>query len=310
MPAAVLALAVLSGCGGNSVSGAPAAGKAPATADPQGIRRQTEAAIGDCMKRKGFKYNPSLPSDQKTDEEVKRETGDYRSVREQREKYGFGLYSGYVYPEYRPAGGMNFSDQDPNNPIMMALSSTQLASWRTTRDTCYSAAVKKLTGRTVSSEIDLSMQAHTMLEQAESRELDGDARLLDLAGRFGDCLKTKGVRVRSLKPTAVGDASEAAIRVEMSALGDKQLLDRGTDPAALRKISVTEPGGEKNAPGESVFLPSLTPDEARPYLAGEIKAALDDLECGKDFYAAFQPRERQIRDRIDREFGYHAGLTS
>jgi hypothetical protein len=193
---------------------------------------------------------------------------------------------------------------------MMALSSAQLESWRTTRDSCYSEAVKKLTGRTVSSEIDLHEQAGTMLEQAESRELDGDARLLDLAGRFGDCLKAKGVRVRSLKPTAVGDAGEAAIRTEMSALGDRQLLDRGTDPAALRKTSVAEQGGEKNAPGESVFLPSLTPDEAGPYLAGEIKAALDDLECGKDFYAAFQPRERQIRDRIDREFGYHAGLTS
>ncbi|MEV6864030.1 hypothetical protein AB0M44_23850 [Streptosporangium subroseum] len=306
MPAAALALALLTGCGGDPVPSAEtAAEKAATTADPQGVRRHTEAAIGDCMKQKGFKYNPSMPPDQKTAEDVKRETGDYQAMRRHREKYGFSVYSLYVYPEDRKSGGMSFANQDPNNPIMMALSSAQLESWRTTRETCYSKAVKELTGRTVSSEIDLYEQAGAMLEQAESRELDGDAQLLDLAGRFGDCLKAKGVRVRSLRPTTVDGAGKAVFMEEMYALGDKQLLDNGADPAR-----VAERGGEKNAPRKGGFLPNLTPEESRPYLAGEIKAALDDLECGKDFYAAFKPRERQIRDRIDREFGYYAGLTS
>ena len=254
MPAAILALAALSGCGGNPVSGARrrkglrdrrSAGHAPS--DGGGDRGLHEA--------EGLQVHPSLPPDQKTDEEVKRETGDYRSMREQREKYGLACTPDMCIQRQREAGGMNFSDQDPNNPIMMALSSTQLTSWRTTRDTCYSAAVKELTGRTVSSEIDLSRQADTMLEQAESRELDGDARLLDLAGRFGDCLKAKGVRVRSLKPTAVGDAGEAAIRAEMSALGDKQLLDRGTEPAALRKTSSQSGAARKTPPVRACSCP-------------------------------------------------------
>ncbi|WP_143653407.1 hypothetical protein [Streptosporangium subroseum] len=310
MPTATLALALLTGCGGDPApSAGTVAAKTATAADPQGMRRQTEAAIGDCMKQKGFKYSPSLPPDQKTDEDVERETGDYQAMRKHREKYGFGIYSAYVYREDSKSGEMSFADQDPNNPIMMALSSAQLESWRTTRDSCYSEAVKKLTGRTVSSEIDLSRQAGTMLEQVESRELDGDARLLDLAGRFGDCLKAKGARVRSLKPTAIDGAGTAVLRDEMLALGEKQLLDRVTDSAILRKALASKQGGEGTL-RQGGFLPTLTPDEARPYLAREIKAALEDLECGKDFYAVFKPMERRIRDRIDREFGYYAGLTS
>ncbi|ACZ91193.1 hypothetical protein [Streptosporangium roseum] len=301
-PAVALAAAVLTGCGAE-----PAALMEPA-APSQDRRRQMEAAIGDCMKQKGFKYNPDTPpSGQKTDEESRREAGDYEALRKHREKYGFGIYTGYAYPGDKQAGGVDFGKQDPNNPIMMALSRVQLESWRATRDTCYSAAVKKFTGKTVRSEFDLYEQAEAAREQVQARELDGDARLLDLAAEFGDCLKTKGVKVRSLKPTAVASANETALREEMYALGEKQRTDRGVNlPDRIRTLA-----GEQGDTGSTVrLMPSLSPGEAMPYLAREVKIALDDLECGRDFYAAFKPRQRQIYDRVNREFGRGDGPAS
>ena len=51
------------------------------------------------------------------------------------------------------------------------------------------------------------------------------------------------------------------------------------------------------------YSPTLTPEEARPYLNKEIKAALDDLECGKDFYPAYLPKEKAVDQQIYEEFG-------
>ncbi|OUC97510.1 hypothetical protein [Streptosporangium minutum] len=298
----LLSLVLLTGCA------AEPAAPVDLAAPSQDRYRQMEAAIGDCMKQKGFKYNPdTAPSGQKTDEETRREAGDYEALRKHREKYGFGIYTGYVYPGDKQAGGVDFGKQDPNNPIMMALSRVQLESWRATRDTCYSAAVKEFTGKTVRSESDLYEQAEAARERVQARELDGDARLLDLAAEFGDCLRTKGVKVRSLKPTAVASANETALREEMYALGEKQRTDRGVNlPERIRTLA-EEQGGTG---GTVRLLPSLSPGEARPYLAREVKIALDDLECGRDFYAAFKPRQRQIYDRVNREFGRGDGPGS
>jgi hypothetical protein len=47
----------------------------------------------------------------------------------------------------------------------------------------------------------------------------------------------------------------------------------------------------------------ITPEEARPYLNKEIKAALDDLECGKDFYPAFMPKDEAVGQQINEESG-------
>jgi hypothetical protein len=56
--------------------------------------------------------------------------------------------------------------------------------------------------------------------------------------------------------------------------------------------------------GENVVLRSnLKPAQARPYLAEEIKAALKDLECGKDFYPAYAPKAMEITSRVFQEFG-------
>ncbi|WP_433519512.1 hypothetical protein ACQP2T_30585 [Nonomuraea sp. CA-143628] len=52
-----------------------------------------------------------------------------------------------------------------------------------------------------------------------------------------------------------------------------------------------------------IFRPNLKPARARPYLDKEIKAALKDLRCGKDFYPAYSPKAIEITSRVYQGFG-------
>ncbi|MEU1728538.1 hypothetical protein [Nonomuraea sp. NPDC005692] len=63
------------------------------------------------------------------------------------------------------------------------------------------------------------------------------------------------------------------------------------------------PSPARKGETKRTFGAMLTPAQAQPYLAKEIKAALDDLECGKDFYRAYTPKVEAITQRIAEEFG-------
>ncbi|GAA4223196.1 hypothetical protein FHR32_001883 [Streptosporangium album] len=287
MPAAALAVAVLTGCGADPApAAAPAAtDKAPASADPQGKRRQMEAMRADCMKGKGFKYTANVPGPRKIPaEELQARTGDYDAMRKDREKRGFGVFSGYVYSE--PTIRQMF-DGNPNTSILKALSETQQKAWDTADQTCYGAAFSKFTGKKVTSSMDALAQMSEKSKELRGRELDGDGELIKLAQAFGDCLKGKGHRVTSLKPTAIARAGQDRFQAEVEKLGAEQ-----------------HPG--EKSPG--FFPPELTPDQARPYLTREIKGALEDLECGKDFYAVYQPKQWEVAEKVDAEFGVKEGL--
>ncbi|GAA4223193.1 hypothetical protein GCM10023075_15830 [Streptosporangium album] len=290
MPAAALAVAVLTGCGADPApAAAPAAtDKAPASADPQGKRRQMEAMRADCMKGKGFKYEPYVPPPAKVSEESRREwTGDYATMREQRERRGFRIYFPFVHPE-DPEDGIGTVDPNPNDALAGSLSRTQYRAWDAADGACYAEAFTELTGKTVTSKDDVFTQAENMYLRTTSRELDGDPRMIELATAFGTCLKGKGYPVPSLKPTALNFSSRERL--------EKQ---RGDVIA----------GRVKQDPEDTGFR-RLTPQEAKPYLVKEIKVSLDDLECGKDFYAAFLPRYEALRQKAYREFGEDDGLWS
>ncbi|MBE1563446.1 hypothetical protein [Nonomuraea africana] len=51
------------------------------------------------------------------------------------------------------------------------------------------------------------------------------------------------------------------------------------------------------------LLPELSSEAARPYLTREIRAALDDLECGKEFHPMSSPKRTSLQARVDAEFG-------
>ncbi|WP_326825706.1 hypothetical protein [Streptosporangium sp. NBC_01756] len=279
IPVAALALTVLAGCGTqNAASPQPSP---PAADRKQDMTRQMEAMRADCMKRKGFKYNVNVPPPkQVSDEKRKLDSGDYETMKKSREKYGFKYFAEFVYPNDLAARRYEFFDNTANQPIKNALSAAQLEAWGGADETCRTESIKKFTGKTVTSEEDYFTQLNRRLDRAD-RETDSDPKLVELARAYGDCLKGKGYPVTSLRPTKMVDAGGVALLKELNTLGRNQ----AEDPIE---------GAE--------YQPKLTAEQARPYLTREIKAALDDLECGKDFYPAY--RADDASKRAFDEFGY------
>ncbi|MEV8630056.1 hypothetical protein AB0395_00225 [Streptosporangium sp. NPDC051023] len=287
MPAIALALTVLTGCGlAQDASGTstPNADTASATGDPQAKRHRMEAIRADCMKSKGFKHIPYVPPLEKPSaQKAKMMNGDYAAMREEREKYGFDVFFAYVYPgDPRHVLKESQMTQDPNNKLHDSLSSTQQQARKVADDACYTAAFNEITGKRYTSRENRADQVDALRARARTRELDGDARLVELAAAFGDCLKGKGYPVPSLKPTAISTSGEDRFNAEFF---------KAIDELMAMKDEGTASSDE------------LTPETARPYFVKERKAALDDLECGKDFYAAFLPKEQKIKAEVQRESG-------
>ncbi|MEV2267643.1 hypothetical protein [Nonomuraea africana] len=279
---ALLALTLVAGCGGTAAeTAAPSPGG-------QGVEQRKEAEMATCMKQKGFKYVAYVrPPVQLSDQRKKASSGDYESMRAERAKHGFGHFSLYVYPKEHPNPMVkpDNPDIDPNWAIQGSLSEEQRKAYQSAKDACYAAALKKVTGKDVKSVIDHYDVAEKARDQALARELDTDPSLAEKAQVMADCLKGKGYRVGKTNPTAIAERGTAEIRAQVVEIGKTDDID-----------------DSKLTPGQ-YYEPSLTAEEARPYLTKEIKVALDDLECGKDFYAAYLPKQQEIFKRIDAEFG-------
>ncbi|MEV0231638.1 hypothetical protein [Nonomuraea sp. NPDC050786] len=211
------------------------------------------------------------PEKEETDEERNRASGEYQAMRKYREKYGFGAFAMSVYPEemMRQAGAADL-DANPNNKLMLELSKAQALAYIKARETCEGAAARKVLGLNVRSGADLLSQFITARDEAVAAELDSDPKLVELATAMATCLKGKGYAVSDTKPTAVADRGAPFA-------GEYAKFQRSGQP--------------------------LTAQQARPYLNREIKAALDDLECGKDFYPEFEPRKLKIAQQVAQKFG-------
>ncbi|MEU6999572.1 hypothetical protein [Nonomuraea sp. NPDC046570] len=284
LAAAVLSLAVLTGCAESAGQAAPSA---PAD-DKNQQRQKLEAVKADCMKRLGFKYIPFVMPPFGALEGAKEVgAGDYEAMKTMRTKYGFGVFAMMVYPKElgSPAVMPDKPIHNPNMEITSKLSKSQLAAYREAADTCDIEAIKKITGKTVRSVMDQYEQADAKATQLAARELDGDARLVSAAAAMADCLKAKGERVTATNPVAMADRGSAVFTAQKKTIA----LNDDIPDTGLREGQFYEP--------------DLTPEEARPYLDKEIKAALVDLECGREFYASFMPRQTEIRRKVSEEFG-------
>ncbi|MEV1239772.1 hypothetical protein ACIBO2_39435 [Nonomuraea sp. NPDC050022] len=295
----VLALAVtavLGGCGGNAEPPGKSATppSKPATM-AQEKRRQFESVKADCMKQKGFKYIAYVPpEDPDTDEERKRKAGDYEALKAQRAKYGFGVFSVYVHPKGpdSPDNMPDLSGADPNGKIWTKLSPAQRKSYWKAVGACIVVAAKQALGKKVSSDMDLLEQADAVSNRAYEREIDGDAELVKLASSMATCLTGKGYKVSDTRPSELQQRGWRAFLDQEDQIGRQQREDVPDVPSPPKK------GGVKRT-----FGATLTPAQAKPYLAKEVKAALDDLECGKDFYRVYTPKSEAIEQKIDEEFG-------
>ncbi|MFG3440798.1 hypothetical protein ACGF0J_26385 [Nonomuraea sp. NPDC047897] len=273
-------LGVLAGCGTSA-----ATPPSPAPAPAKDTARQIQAALADCMKGRGFTYVPFVaPPLEFSDEQKKAHNGDYAAMKAERSKQGFGVFYNLVHPR-RPKD-LDDPGANPNWEIRRDLSPAQQEAYDEAEQSCQSGAITKVTGKVVKSEEDRFAQINRLIDQTVQRELDGDPELVGLASTMADCLSGKGHRTTSAKPTA------------MNLWGWKLFT------AQKDEIAKNDDIPDTGLPAGQYYEPTrMSPAEARRHLDREIKVALDDLECGKDFHAAYQPRFRQIEQRVSEQFG-------
>ncbi|WP_157530484.1 hypothetical protein [Microtetraspora niveoalba] len=190
---------------------------------------------------------------------------DYAAMKADRSKNGFGVFSAVVYP--KPSESLA---PDPNQATIDSLSGAKRDAYLKTLNECRVTALQQVNGLKVTSLADYQDQMSTEIENID-KELDGDPKLLELAASFAECLKSKGERVTSAKPLA--------------------LSVRGMDVWGEQADRLGKAG-------------TVTAEAARPYLAKEITSALVDLECGKDFYAAFIPLQKRLTNEARVKYGF------
>jgi hypothetical protein len=190
---------------------------------------------------------------------------DYAAMKADRSKNGFGIFSAIVYPKPPETQA-----PDPNQATIDSLSGAKRDAYLKTMNECRVTALRQVDGLKVTSVADYQDQMSTEIEKID-KALDGDSKLLELAAPFAECLKSKGERVTSAKPLAL----------------------------SVRGIEVW--GEQADRLGKEG---TVTAEAARPYLAKEIKSALVDLECGKDFYAAFIPLQKRLTNEARVKYGF------
>ncbi|MGW1883253.1 hypothetical protein [Streptomyces sp. NPDC001970] len=282
--AGVLALAGCSQGGNNSVGpeAASSAGGASATAAakngvltiPQDADEETKKqyvyqnALAACMRAKGFTYTPHVEDDEVTQLPI--DGQDYDATKEYRGKYGYGVaYAPVVYPNDPNVTGPEV-EPNPDQAYRDALSPAQRQAYekelggaalvngkKTELPGCYKDARVKAYGPEKSkAELERESAAAAEKDRAAQQALDGDPQLVSLAQEFASCLRSEGIAVTTTQPTSIGDMVK--FQVNNPALADG--WDRGDK------------------------------ETARAKLAQEINIALKDLECGKEFRAAYFPK--------------------
>ncbi|MEV0584261.1 hypothetical protein [Nonomuraea sp. NPDC050310] len=263
-----LGLALLAGCAaapsGTGGSAAPAPSITATTVNDK--RREREAVIADCMKRKGFKYVAISTPRVQAEVSKRADNGDYEAMKEIRAKLGLQIFSVWVYPNELPGGQKVMpAEANPNVAIRDSLSAAQAESYDQAKEACFVTAVREVFGISVKSQLAY----YELMDKETQRinaQVDGDARFVELAAAYAECLKGKGYPIRRTKPSELTSWVWEHFSPEYDAL-------------------IAEYGDPKDP---SKF-PQVPPAVARPLLDKEIKVAMDDLECGKDFFAAFNP---------------------
>lgn len=289
--AAVAGVLALAGCSqGDGGSAAPAGSarsagsgdRAPSpstggVAIPEGadeVTRQiyvSENAIAACMRKKGFTYTPRVSGLAAAASPV--DGQDYERAKTYREKFGFGFFAPAVYPDDPTVVGSRAheaQDVSPDRAYLDALppaqrkaydkamgSAKQLASGKKVMlPGCVKDGIEKGYGPEKSqAELDREHAADEERDRAAKQALNGDPTLVSLAQRFASCLRDEGIAVTTTQPTAIGDMVKFAT--------------------------------VKTLPQDGVQ--KMDQDAARAELAREIGIALKDLECGKEFRAAYFP---------------------
>jgi hypothetical protein len=247
------------------------------------MRRKEEDMIAACMRRSGFTYKPYIP--QQILHPFPDEPTDYEGLKAHRNKYGFGFFSSHVYK-----GDPHVTvpeDNNPNDAVVAALDPDQQKAYRLalsgrppaprTKDYlkpsegCIGEAVKAVDPQARKQREELAKSVSSGQEPpGGAARRAARAQLAPLEPEYASCLHTKGI------PTSPGNGP-ADLGVSDFA---SKLVQQRYDQLAFRSGSDG---------------PHLDPDVARKELKREIKIALDDLECGKQYL----PMQSKLRKQLD-----------
>ncbi|MEU1618887.1 hypothetical protein ABZ479_16525 [Streptomyces sp. NPDC005722] len=233
----------------------------------------TENTVAACMRKKGFTYTPHVSGVGAASSPV--DGQDYELAKKYRDAYGFGFFAPAVYPNDPDVIGSRAHEArettNPDQAYLDALSAAQRKAYdkamgtakqlpsgkKVTLPGCVKEGIEKGYGPEKSqAELDRERAANEERDRAAKQALNGDPRLISLAQRFASCLRDEGIAVTTTQPTAIGDMVKFAT---------------GT---------LTPRDGVRN----------MDQDAARAELTQEIAVARKDLECGKEFRAAYFPR--------------------
>ncbi|MFJ4989157.1 hypothetical protein ACIP9H_35830 [Streptomyces sp. NPDC088732] len=266
--------------GGKSSAGSSGELDVPADAGAD-LKKQylMENAVAACMKKQGFVYTPVAPEDPLASWDT--DGADYRLTEKYRQKYGFGIYAAFVYPDDPQAPGskaaQNASTVSPNADYVATLTASQKTAYDKALggppdpktgekgwSGCEGSANRQVYGYASPQE---RSNASAAQDQANAQALNGDPQLIALAQAYASCLSKDGIHVTTTQPTGIGDMVK--FQASMS-----------TPPNA--RIGTVTPDGTP--------LDTMSKDEALPLLTKDIALALQDLKCGKEFRAAYFPK--------------------
>lgn len=230
-------------------------------------------AIAVCMRARGFTYTPHVVRTKELYSAVDGE--DYEKAEKFRSKYGYSLYWGAVNPDdpHAPGNAEGQAGDNPDAAYLASLSPSRKAAYEKalgsyaphpglsesagTSTGCAASAHRQIEGSELSDaekkhEIQ-AWNAQVAKEEHVKEQLDHNPELLALASSYAACLKSHHIKVTTANPSDIGDMVK---RQESDAL-----------PA-----------------GGTARMSKRTAQEA---LQADIAVSLVDLDCGKDFRAAY-----------------------
>jgi hypothetical protein len=267
---------VLAGCGSQGATPADA-GNGPSGAEPvrdralaaqvQDQRSQAQNMIADCMKQQGFTYIPHVPV-QSTPPSSPSIRGQhpalvaYEDLKTFRQKYGFGVYAADVHPQDpNVAPRQPTTTPNPNDAVKAGLDPAAKEAYNKALH-----GVGKGNGGCVNDSMKAvfgDTPADDDAKQAQTRQtqsaFESDPAVVQAANAYAACLTSRGHKLNSTKP--------------------------GMIEKSLHQTLVTTRGQG-----------NLTGDAARTALDNEIRQAMDDLECGKDYFVAAKPFVTKLRE--------------
>ncbi|WP_327295682.1 MULTISPECIES: hypothetical protein [unclassified Streptomyces] len=267
--------------GGKTTAGSSGQLDIPADANAD-LKKQylLENAIAACMKKQGFTYTAVAPEDPAASWTT--DGADYALTKKYRQKYGFGIYSGIVYPNDASSPGSTAAQKDsgrtPNAAYVDTLTPEQKTAYNKALGTppdpktgekgwtgCQGEADRSVYGSATAQERSTRTASQN---QANAQALNGDPKLVGLAQSYASCLTKDGISVTTTQPTGIGDM------VRLQALKSAPAGAGGVSP-------VGDDGNTRN---------SMSKKDALPLLTKDIQLAMQDLKCGKEFRAAYFPK--------------------